>query len=317
MMMLRVDRRRDIAQGIVLFDLVPEGGAAPLPAFDAGAHVVVMTPAGLTRRYSLCNRPGERHRYQIAVKREAQGLGGSRSLCDQVHEGDLLPVGSPENCFALDAQARRFLFVAGGIGITPIIAMVRSLEGGSRPFELVYCTRSPESTAFLDDLRTPELASRCRLHHDHGDPGQALGFAEVLAESPPGTHLYCCGPAPLMQSVRSSSRHWPAGTVHFEDFGSRPAIATATPARDQPFIVRLARSGLEIPVDPGTSILQALRARGLPAPSSCESGTCGACRTPLLDGVAEHRDYVLDEDATDEIMICVSRSRSPLLVLDL
>jgi phthalate 4,5-dioxygenase reductase subunit len=317
MMPLRVASRRPLAHDIVLFHLVPEAGADLLPAFDAGAHVVVMTPAGLTRRYSLCNTPGERHRYEIAVKREAQGLGGSRSLVDQVQVGDRLPVGRPENFFPLDAHAQRFLFVAGGIGITPIVAMLRALQGGPRPFELVYCARSPEATAFADELRAPALAPHCRLHHDLGDPARAFDFAPLLAEPAPGTHLYCCGPVPLMQSVRALSRHWPAGTVHFEDFGARPTAAPTPPSKEQAFTVRLARSGLEVPVAAGTSILQALRDRGLPAPSSCESGTCGACRTPVVEGLPEHRDYVLDEDAADEIMICVSRARSPLLVLDL
>ena len=317
MMTLRVASRRQIAHDIVLFDLVPSAGADLLPAFEAGAHVVVMTPVGLTRRYSLCNAPGERHRYQVAVKREAQGLGGSRSLVDRVQVGDLLPVGAPENFFPLDAHAQRFLFIAGGIGITPIVAMVHALKGGPRPFELVYCARSPETTAFADELRAPAVAPHCRLHHDLGDPARAFDFASLLAEPAPGTHLYCCGPVPLMQSVRALSRHWPAGSVHFEDFGAGPVAAPQAPSPVQGFTVRLARSGLEVPVAAGTSILQALRDRGLPAPSSCESGTCGACRTTVLDGIPEHRDYVLDEDATDDIMICVSRARSPRLVLDL
>lgn len=320
MLTLQVARRDEIARDIVLFDLVPAPGQGPLPPFEAGAHIPVLTPSGLTRRYSLCNSPAERQRYQIAVKRESQGLGGSRSMVEKLNAGDLLQAGRPENLFPLDPSASRFLLLAGGIGITPILSMVHALAAeGMRSFRLVYCARSAETTAFGEFFSNPSMAAHCVVHHDQGDPGLSYDFAGLLAQAEPGTHLYCCGPVAMMQAVRALSRHWPAGSVHFEDFGSRPPAAAAqqAPQTDRAFTVRLARAGLDVMVPAGTSILQALRARGVPVPSSCEAGTCGACRTGVLEGEPDHRDYVIEEDATDEMLICVSRARSEMLVLDL
>jgi len=310
-----VRAKQKVARDTFLFDLVPTDGATELPAFTAGAHIVVVTPIGLTRRYSLCNSPAERERYLIAIKREDQGLGGSISMVDGVQVGDRLVVSRPENHFALDPQAKRFVFVAGGIGITPILSMVRALAGGARDFRLYYCTRSPEATAFAQELAAPGISERCVIHHDHGDRALSFDVATVLANPVAGTHVYCCGPGPLMHAVREQSRHWPSESVHFEDFGS---LATATtPVSDQPFTVQLVRTGREVAIPAGVSILEALRGQGLVLPSSCESGTCGACRTRLLDGRPEHRDFVLDEDIQDEIMICVSRAKSTRLALDL
>jgi phthalate 4,5-dioxygenase reductase subunit len=313
---LTVQRRQEIAQGITLFELAAADGAE-LPVFEAGAHIAVTTPNGLLRRYSLCNAPSERHRYLIAVKHEPDGGGGSHSMIAGLAPGSSLAVAAPENYFPLAPAARRHLLIAGGIGITPLLSMVHALREQQADFELVYCTRFPESTAFLDELAAPELAGRVRVHHSHGDPSRSLALEPLLARHADGTHLYCCGPRRLMQAVRDASRHWPGGTVHLEDFGTSEDPRAAG---DKLFSVRLARSGMTVAVPPGATILDALRSRGVPAPSSCESGTCGSCRTGLLGGVAEHRDYVLDEDEhADQVMICVSRAARGCeqLVLDL
>jgi phthalate 4,5-dioxygenase reductase subunit len=315
MFAVTVREKRELARDTFLFELVSADGGAELPAFAAGAHTVVFTPSGLTRRYSLCNAPQERHRYQVAIKREALGMGGSISMVDEVQVGDRLMVSRPENHFALEPLAERFVFIAGGIGITPILSMVRSLCDGARDFRLVYCTRSVDTTAFAQELADPAMSGRCVIHHDQGDPTRAYDLASLLAEPVAGTHVYCCGPGPLMQAVRNLSRQWPSGSVHFEDFGTLPAARP--PTKDQSFTVQLARTGRTVAVPAGVTILEALRDQGLVVPSSCESGTCGACRTPLLAGTPEHRDFVLDEDAQDEIMICVSRARSEQLVLDI
>jgi phthalate 4,5-dioxygenase reductase component len=314
MIPLRVVAKTCIATDVFLFELAHRDGA-PLPAFSGGAHVTVLTPNGLTRRYSLCSDPARNDHYLLAVKRERQGQGGSASMIDQVQSGDELLSTAPRNDFALDHEASSHLLIAGGIGITPILSMVRELQSRGAEFQLIYLTRSPEFTAFREELRSPDLDGRVLLHHDDGDASRALDLSPWLAQPREGLHVYCCGPRGLMHSVHEQTRHWPHGSVHFEDFGtSEPPQAV----HDRPFTVKLALSGVTVAVPAGVSILEALRREGFAVPSSCESGTCGTCRTGLVSGVAEHRDYVLcDDEQASEIMICVSRAVSPQLELDL
>lgn len=313
-MSLRVLEKTQIAQDIFLFTLARDDGAE-LPAFGAGAHIVVQTPNGLSRRYSLCSSPSDRDHYMIAVKREAGGGGGSISMIDDVSAGDSLTVSHPENYFALSEDARTHLLIAGGIGITPIMAMARQLEERGVDYRLIYCVRSPEHAAFGDELTTGVLSERALLHCDYGDRQQSLDLTALLANRDSEAHVYCCGPRGLMSAVREAAHHWPAKTVHFEDFGTSDQL-DATDERT--FRVRLARSGDVVEVPPGQSILDVLKRHGYDVPSSCESGTCGTCRTALLAGVADHRDYVLDDsEHGTNIMICVSRAVSDELTLDL
>jgi phthalate 4,5-dioxygenase reductase subunit len=305
----RVTRAERIAEDIHLFELRDPAGA-DLPEFSAGSHVSVRVPNGLIRKYSLCNDPAERDRYVIAVKREAAGRGGSESLIRDVAPGGEVPVSAPANNFALTRSAGGYTFVAGGIGITPIMAMLRQLAANGGRFRLYYCTRTPAATAFREELSAPEFRGKVTLHHDGGDVAKALDLWPVV-EKPQG-HLYCCGPRGLMQAVRDMTGHWSPSAVHFEAFTE----AEARPD-DRPFRVRLARSGASVEVPVGVTILEALRASGLDVPSSCESGTCGTCRTRLLAGEADHRDLVLaDDERGRNIMICVSRARSDELVID-
>ena len=313
---LLVTRAEPAAQGIQLFELRAEDGA-PLPPFTAGAHIKVKTPSGHTRQYSLSNDPDERDRYVIAVKREDQGRGGSLSMADQVRAGDRLQVAEPENLFELDPRARSFILIAGGIGITPMLAMARSLlAAGERKFKLYYLSRDAAGTAFLGELAEPDLKPHVVVHHDQGDPAKCYDLWPVL-EKPgalTGQHVYCCGPRGLMDAVRDMTGHWPASAVHFESFGGD----TKVHADDQPFDVRLERSGLTLSVPVGRSILEVAKAHGVQVPSSCESGTCGTCKTRLLAGEADHRDLVLlDEEKADHIMVCVSRAKNGELVVDL
>ena len=312
-MPLRIERARDVADGIRSFELVQPDGT-DLPPFTPGSHVTVQTPNGALRKYSLCNDPRERHRYVIAVKREVAGRGGSASLHDDAHEGDTLPTSLPDNAFPLSDKARAYLFIAGGIGITPIMSMVRSFgDLPPAPWKLLYLTRRADATAFGRELSAPAWRQHVRIHHDQGDPDQAFDLWPLL-EKADSAHIYCCGPRPLMESVRDMTGHWSPGKVHFESFtdggGARPD--------DQAFRVRLASSGASYEVPVGQSILSTLRRHGCTLPSSCESGTCGTCRTRLISGVADHRDMVLmpDEQAS-QVMLCVSRALSPELVLDL
>ncbi len=312
MMPLRVTRNDKIADGIHMLEFRDAGGQ-PLPEFSAGAHIAVQVPNGALRKYSLCNDPAERDRYLVAVKRESNGRGGSANLIDEVKTGDRLMVASPVNDFRLPPRAQDFLFIAGGIGITPIMAMIRQLRKEGKRFRLFYCTRSPETTAFLDELSAPEFKDQVTIYFDHGDPARSLDLRPILAERKNREHLYCCGPRPLMEAVRHMTDHWSSAAIYFEAFSD----AETHKPTDKPFKVRLARSGevVEIPAD--KTILEVLRDHGLEVPSSCESGTCGTCRTKLLAGKADHRDLVLaDHERANTIMICVSRALSDEITID-
>ncbi|WP_439551080.1 PDR/VanB family oxidoreductase [Falsiroseomonas sp.] len=313
---LRVLAAERIAQGIFRFDLADPDGA-DLPGFTAGAHLRVLLPNGLTRRYSLCGDPAEGAQYSIAVKRDPAGQGGSVVMCDQVKAGHLLPCAPPRNDFQLVGNPVSRLFIAGGIGITPIMSMIRHLQAEGRPpWKLYYLTRSPAETAFRDELSAPELKGKVVIHHDGGDPDRAFDLWPVL-DQPKGRHIHCCGPRGLMQAVRDMTGHWPAPAVHFEDFGTGSGQKRAD---DAPFAVRVASTGACVHVPAGTTILDALRGAGIAVSHSCESGTCGSCRTGLLGGEVDHRDLVLMEhEKASRIMVCVSRAApgTEELVLDL
>jgi phthalate 4,5-dioxygenase reductase subunit len=312
MTLLRVHQIEKVAADIFTFELRSRDGSE-LPEFTSGAHVTVRVPNGLTRKYSLCNDPAERDRYVIGVRRETEGRGGSISLIDETKPGDELPVSAPRNDFKLVKSAAGYVFVAGGIGITPIMSMIRHLKstGGGR-FKLYYLTRSPELTAFREELSGPEFRGQVTIHHDYGDPDKAFDLWPIF-EQPKGQQIYCCGPRGLMEAVRDMTGHWSSSAVHFEAFNEPPRST----AEDRPFTVRLARSGGLVEVPVGTTILEALRAHGIEVPSSCESGTCDTCRTRLLEGEADHRDLVLAEhERADNIMVCVSRARSDEIVID-
>ncbi|MES2281084.1 MAG: PDR/VanB family oxidoreductase [Pseudomonadota bacterium] len=310
---VKVARKSKLAESIYLFELVDPAGL-PLPAFTAGSHITVETPGGMRRNYSLCNEPADASRYQIAIKRDAEGRGGSVSMADDVTEGASLKISAPRNNFELTERASKFLFIAGGIGITPIISMMRHLKAsGNDNFRLIYSINRPESAAFLDELTGPSFAGQVEVHYHRGERDNVYDFWPVF-ETPTSEHIYCCGPRRLMEEVADMSGHWPTSSIHFESFG----IDAAAYAANTPFKVKLQSSGLELEVSEDESILEALRSAGIKVPSSCESGTCGSCRTRLVSGEAEHRDMVLSEEEKESsIMVCVSRGKSPELVLDL
>jgi phthalate 4,5-dioxygenase reductase subunit len=312
MLPLRVMRNDKIADGIHILEFRDAGGQ-PLPEFSAGAHIAIQAPNGLLRKYSLCNDPAERDRYLVAIKREANGRGGSCNLIDNTKAGDELMVAPPVNDFGLPPRAQDFLFIAGGIGITPIMAMIREVLRQGKRFRLFYCSRSPETTAFLDELSAPEFKDQVTIHYDQGDPARSLDLKPVLAKRKNREHLYCCGPRPLMEAVRAMTDHWSSAAVHFEAFSE----AETHKPTDKPFKLRLARSGEVLDVPTTKTILEVLREHGLEVPSSCETGTCGTCRTKLVTGEADHRDLVLAEhERADTIMICVSRAKSDEITID-
>lgn len=314
MIPLKLAGAETIAKGIHLLELRdPAGGA--LPGFSAGAHITLRTPSGLLRKYSICNDPAESDRYVIAVKRDASGRGGSMDLVDHVHAGDLVEVSPPENAFPMSPGAKNFLFIAGGIGITPILSMIRNLNAtGLARFRLAYITHDAESTAFREELLAPQPQGQVKLYHGRGDPAFAFDLWLQL-EKPGPTHVYCCGPRQLMDSIRDMTGHWPRSHIHFESFADAEQTRMAD---NKPFRLRLARSNAEVEVASDQSIVQALRSCGYQVLTSCESGTCGTCRATLLEGEADHRDLVLsEEEHASCIMLCVSRARSPELVIDL
>ncbi|MGH6720460.1 MAG: PDR/VanB family oxidoreductase [Alphaproteobacteria bacterium] len=303
------------ADGIITFELVDPAGR-PLPRFTAGAHVDVHIPGGFLRQYSLCNDPRETHRYVIAVQHEPKGRGGSRRLHDTVKAGDTLAIGAPRNNFLLHEGARRHRLIAGGIGVTPILAMLRHLVASHADWHLDYCTRDPARTAFLDLLRAPPFGERVRVHFDGGDPSKGLDVKRALATQGEGEHLYCCGPTGLMAAVKAASGPWAPGTVHFEYFVNENLDAGLNTA----FQVRIASTGAVYDVPADKSIMQVLREHGHDIDSSCEEGICGTCATAVKDGAIDHRDAVLsaEEKASNRwMMVCCSRAKGGVIVLDL
>jgi len=315
---LRVAEVREEASGIRSFTLVdPAGGS--LPPFTAGAHLLVDLENGLQRHYSLCNDPVETHRYVIAVLREPNGRGGSSFMHDKVREGVELTVSEPRNNFALVDGAKSYLMIAGGIGITPILAMCRALNRRGADYRLHYCSRTVETTAFRAELGGEPFAPRVGFHHDGGDPAKGIDLRALLETAPPGTHLYCCGPNGLMKAVEQAAAHWPTGTVHFEFFSGTGEPAQPHPG-DQPFELVAAKSGKVMQVPANRTILSVLEENGIHVDSVCQEGICATCLTGVIEGVPDHRDLVLDaqEKAQNKLIaVCCSRSKTSRLVLDL
>jgi ferredoxin-NADP reductase len=312
-MQLRIRSIAYLAEAINGYELVDPRGR-DLPRFAPGAHIELRA-GGFLRRYSLWNDALERRRYCIAVLREDVSRGGSRYLHENVRVGDVVEVSTPRNDFPLEPAAARHVLIAGGIGVAPIMSMLTELRRGRTEFEVHYCTRSPERTAFRSELAPLAAEGRLRFHHDGGDPAQGLDIEAALREARPETHLYVCGPAPFMAAATEAARDWPAGTVHCEYFTGVPEPAAA---EDGPFRVRLARTGGDYEVRVGETIAEVLQRHGVPIRTSCELGYCGTCLTPYLEGEPDHRDQVLEENVRRRyVLICCSRAKTPILVLDL
>lgn len=309
---LEVISVRSLATDVFEYCLADPAGAE-LGPFEPGAHVHVAVPSGGTRQYSLTGDPSERRHLTIAVKREADGRGGSRSFIEQTRIGDLVEVSAPQNDFRLSEGGDRVILIAGGIGITPIYAMAHALAQSGRDFHLYYLSRSPAHTAYAEEIAAAPFSARVTLHHDGGDPERAFDLSSVL-EPAENTTVYCCGPTPLLRAVRELAREWPAGAVRFEDFGTdAPAVEEGG---ERAFRVRFDGSSESYLVPPGQSILSVLQEAGFDVPSSCEAGTCGTCRMRLVAGEPDHRDLVLfDDEMEDSIIICCSRARSDEIVI--
>jgi len=315
-MHLRIRSITYLAEDVLGFELV-DPNERDLPRFTAGAHVAVRVAPGLLRDYSLWNDPAERRRYCIAVLKDKDGHGSNR-LHEQARAGDLLEVSWPRNFFPLVEEAEQHWLIAGGIGITPIIAMIAELKRRRADFHLYYCSRAPERTAFREDLSLLAAMGKATFHYDSGDPAKGLDVVSLLKEPPPGTHLYYCGPAGLMDAVARATIHWPPRTVHSEYFKGPAAAIPEMVGEDLPFRVRLAKRGGDYEVRANESIATALRRQGVQVDTSCELGYCGTCLTRYIAGEPDFRDQILNPaDRQKFVLTCCTRAKSEVLELDL
>jgi vanillate O-demethylase ferredoxin subunit len=314
---VRVARKSTEAVDICTFELI-HSEAKALPAFSAGSHIDVHMPNGGTRQYSLCNDPSEGHRYLIGVLRDPASRGGSETMHEVVAEGDRLRISVPKNHFPLAHEAAHSVLLAGGIGVTPILCMAERLATAGASFEMHYCTRSRDRTAFFGRIAASSFAARVQFHFDDGVPEQKLQMQPLLAAPRSGVHLYVCGPKGFMDAALNTARSagWPAAQLHYEFFSGGPV----TSVDDASFEVKLASSGKVVRVAKDKTVVQSLAAAGIEVPTSCEQGVCGTCLTRVLEGEPDHKDAYLtpeEQEKNDQFLPCCSRAKSRLLVLDL
>lgn len=309
---LTIAELRSAAEGVVSLELRASNGS-DLPVWQPGAHIDVLLPSGIVRQYSLCGDPSQRDSWRIGVLREPSSRGGSSYIHEQLRQGDTLTVAGPRNNFRL-VEAERYLFIAGGIGITPMLPMIRSAAAQGKPWTLLYGGRSRRSMAFLDEIAG--LAGG-ETHIVPQDEMGLLDLQKFLGQHQPDTLVYCCGPGPLIDAVEAKCQVWRAGALHLERFA--PSDRAAKKEKGS-FEVELARSGQRLVIPPYRSILDVLKENGCQVTNSCCAGICGTCLVKVLSGVPDHNDDVLsieDQEAGEVMLVCVSRSKSELLVLDL
>ena len=275
-----------------------------------GDHLTVETPAGHKRRYSICSQSLENTSYELVIKHEPEGRGGSHSMVVDTKIGDPIKISKPENEFEF-VEGDSYLLIAGGIGITPIYSMWKSLvKQGHTKFKLIYLTKSAAHTLFLDEFNNSDFKDTVEIHHSNIE---RYDFWDLLM-TPKEQHIYCCGPGVLITEIKDMTGHWPKRLVHFEDFMPVKAITKD----DCEFSVRIKSTNDEIKVSNKQTMISALRDNGYKISSSCESGTCGSCKISYLSGVVEHRDLVLEPDERkNKLMACVSRSTGDEILLDL
>jgi len=311
---VRVERISRETPEILAFELIHPWGRA-LPGYEAGAHIDVHMPGGFSRQYSLARAPSNTGSYVIGVKREAESRGGSASMHERVREGDLLAISAPRNTFALREEAKHHLLLAGGIGMTPLLAMAQALAARGASFTLCVFARSEEHLAFADALHSPALAPHLRLHLDQGDASQRIDLRALLAERAPDTHLYVCGPGGFMKAVREAAAHWPGDTLHAEYFAAPTDANTST---GLPFTLKLAQRGISVPVAADQTAVDALHEVGIDIPVSCQQGLCGTCVVEGDGEGAEHRDFCLTgSERRHKVALCCSRAKGLELVLQL
>ncbi|MGW4337868.1 PDR/VanB family oxidoreductase [Rhodococcus koreensis] len=302
--------RVDAASDVILLTLAAQDGAQ-LPSWTPGSHIDVHVQGAVVRQYSLCGDPDDRYSYTIGVLDAPASRGGSRHIHQTLRTGDSLTIGGPRNHFEL-VDAPRYVFIAGGIGITPIAAMLREAERAGKRWTLVYGGRTTESMALREELAT--FGDRVTFWPQ--DIAGIIDLPTVLGLPDDSTAVYACGPEPLLAAIENiCDSAWRPGALHLERFAAKEI----DDADDAQFELELAQTGRRLTVPQGTTVLDALADSGVHILSSCGEGTCGTCETPVLDGVVDHRDSVLtkdEQDRNDCMMVCVSRAKSRLLVLD-
>jgi ferredoxin-NADP reductase/nitrite reductase/ring-hydroxylating ferredoxin subunit len=310
---VQVARKWAAAEGIAGVELRAVNGM--LPTFQPGAHIDVHLPNGLVRQYSITNGPGETDRYVIGVKREADSAGGSICVHDVVREGDVLAISEPRNNFPLRRDAVKTVFIAGGIGITPLLAMAQALHHSQLPHELHYFAQGEGQMAFGD--RLTDLKDSLVPHLGLSPEATRARLKEILSGYLPGMHVYLCGPGPMLEAAREIAAElgWPETAIHFEYFKNTKEIDDSSS-----FEIALARSCVTLQVPAGKTILEVIRESGIDVPSSCEQGACGTCLATVIEGEPDHQDVYLNDSerkSNTKIMTCVSRAKSARLVLDL
>jgi ferredoxin-NADP reductase len=310
---LQVRSKRLVSDCVVELELVHPDGAQ-LPSWQPGAHVELHLPSGLSRQYSLCGSPAQDSGYRLGVLNDPNSRGGSSYVHGELAEGDILEVSGPRNHFEL-VPSPEYHFVAAGIGITPMMPMLEQAQRQGARWKLTFMGRSRSSMAFWQEL-TAMYPGRIDLRPDDESGFPDLGA--LLGEPRDGVKIYACGPEGLLRALEGITAAWPAGTLHLERFAPKdPGALTATASS---FTVKLALSGLELLVPADRSIVEVAEAAGAPVIFSCMEGTCGTCETRILSGAAEHRDSILSDEekaANEMMMICVSRSKSDILELEL
>jgi len=309
---LVITAREARAEGVISLTLADPHGAQ-LPAWTPGAHIDLLLD-GIVRQYSLCGAPGDQNTWRIAILLAPDGRGGSRKVHQTLKAGSPIAVRGPRNHFPLHA-APRYIFIAGGIGITPILAMIAEAEAAGASWNLLYGGRQRASMAFLDEL---ERYGQDRVTVTPQDEQGQLNLADCLGTSRPGTLVYCCGPEGLLTAVEEACALWPTGTLHIERFA--PKAVEVAGEDTGAFELVLQRSGLTLQVPPDQSVFDVVSEAGVSVLGSCFEGVCGTCEQAVIDGDVDHRDSILSDEereANEYMMICVSRCRSARLTLDL
>ncbi|WP_032388699.1 PDR/VanB family oxidoreductase [Rhodococcoides fascians] len=309
---LTLASKTEAADNVVVLRLRDPSGR-DLPTWTPGAHIDLVLESTIVRQYSLCGDPQDNSEWQIAVLREPLSRGGSQLIHDKLDEGDRVTVRGPRNHFELHPSPK-YLFIAGGIGITPILTMVDAADKQGAEWKLVYGGRNHGSMAFAQHL-ADRFGEKVVLHPQ--DVAGMIDLPGLLAVPRSDTLVYCCGPAPLLDAVTDQCSRWKTGSLHIERFVAKEMDE---PVISGDFEVELARTGKTITVTPEQTVLQAVTEAGVQVLSSCEAGTCGTCETPVIAGDVDHRDSLLtpeEQGANDTMMICVSRAACPKLVLDL
>jgi ferredoxin-NADP reductase len=308
------------AHGIISLELRPAEAAPPFPSFTAGSHIDLHLPNGLVRSYSLVNPPADSQRYIVAVLNDRNSRGGSRCVHEQLRVGMPLPISAPRNNFSLDENAPRSVLVAGGIGVTPLISMLERLVTLNKRVDFIYCARSRREAAFAAQIEASAGAADLRVSwHFDDERGAPPNLKQLLAGRPADTHLYCCGPGPMLSAFEQACEELGYSNCHVERFAAIPSAEKSASA-DGAYSVELRRSGKMLQVPSGGSLLDVLLDAGVSHDFSCREGVCGACETKVLAGEVDHRDSILSKAERAEnkcMMVCVSGCKRGPLVLDI